>query len=118
MKCEEGNDFLLCIPYNYLKSLCSSNQLCISDEKELVTLFERYLEHREGLPLLPEEDPSKDWSHLTPEEKEAREKIAKEKADEEAKTKEADETAKKTAYDALNDLEKFNFDWAAKVEAI
>jgi hypothetical protein len=43
--------------------------LYISDEKFVVNLIEKYLEYREGLPLLDEENPLKDWSHLTEQEK-------------------------------------------------
>ena len=56
-------------------------------------LFERYLKIREKLPLLPEEDPANDWSHLTPEEKEGRNKAKDEKA---AATKLAKEEEEKT----------------------
>ena len=45
----------------------------------MLGLFERYLKLREKLPLLPEEDPSQDWTHLTAEEKEGRNKLKEEK---------------------------------------
>lgn len=57
-------------------------------------LFERYLKAREKLPLLPEEDPANDWSHLTPEEKEGRTKAKEEK---EAAAKAAKEEEEKAA---------------------
>lgn len=85
---EEETKFLLGLPFTYMQSLCSSNKLNISNEKSLVSLFEKYLAHRESLPLLKEEDPSQDWSNLTEEEKEARTKLQDEKKAEEEKAKE------------------------------
>ena len=76
-KSEEGLQFMLNIPYKYMKSICQSNSLTISNESELVTLFEKYLNHRESLPILKEEDPSLDWSHLNEEERKAREEHKK-----------------------------------------
>ena len=91
---EKGTSFLLSLPYEKMHSLCSKSSLCVTDEKELVTLFTKYLEHREALrPLLPEEDPWRDWSHLTEEEKEKRETAKKE---EEAKATTAKEEEEKT----------------------
>jgi hypothetical protein len=58
---DKGTSFLLSLPYDKMHSLCSKSSLCVTDEKELVTLFTKYLEHREALPLLPEEDPWLDW---------------------------------------------------------
>ena len=52
----------------------TSDDLAVSNEHDLVNLIEKYLGHRENLSLLPEEDPSLDWSHLTTEEKENRQK--------------------------------------------
>lgn len=82
-----------------MHSLTSKSSLCVSDEKELVTLFTKYIEHRDGIrPLLPEEDPKNDIEkYLTPEEVEGRKKAAEEakqaadaKKEEEAKAKEAE----------------------------
>jgi hypothetical protein len=87
---EKGTSFLLSLPFEKMHSLCSKSSLCVTDEKELVTLFTKYLEHREVIrPLLPEEDPAQDcWSHLTEEEKAKRETDKKE---EEAKATAAKE---------------------------
>ena len=60
------------LPVERIKALCSSNKLCITSELALLDLFEKYLKKRDDLPLLPEEDPSRDWSHLNETEKEAR----------------------------------------------
>ena len=115
---EEGTKFLLNLPFTYMKSICSSNKLTIKDEKALVGLFEKYLAHRDSLPLLKEEDPSQDWTHLTQEEKDARTKAQEEKKAEEAKAKEDAEKASQDAYNALDDLGKANADWAKKVEIV
>ena len=78
-------------------------------------LIESYIHHRDELPLLAEEDPSKDWSHLREDEKAKRleeekkaEEEAKKKNDEEEK-KEADEFAK------LDDLGKIQSKWRKRV---
>jgi hypothetical protein len=58
-----------------MHSLCSKSSLCVSDEKQLVTLFTKYIDHRDSIrPLLAEEDPKLDWTHLSPEEVEGRKK--------------------------------------------
>ena len=102
-----------------MHSLCSKSSLCVSDEKELVTLFTKYLEHREALrPLLPEEDPWRDWSHLTDEEKEKR-TLAKEEEEKKATTaKEEEEKTKQAAYDVLEPLGKANKKWEYEVDAV
>lgn len=115
---EKGTSFLLSLPYDKMHSLCNKSSLCVTDERELVTLFTKYLEHREALPLLPEEDAWLDWKMngkdsknaqlidqvLSEEEKEKR-KAAKEAEDaEKQKEKDEKETAKKAAYDALEPL--------------
>jgi hypothetical protein len=71
---EEGSAFLLTLPHAYLKSICESDGLYITDERSLVTLFDKFLNHRNSLPLLKEEDPSQDWSHLNEIEIEGRKK--------------------------------------------
>lgn len=49
------------LPFDKMYSLCSKSSLCVTDEGELVTLFTKYLAHRDALPLLAEEDPMRDW---------------------------------------------------------
>lgn len=82
----EGTAFLLNLPFEQMRNICESNSLNITNEMLLVQLFEKYLNHREKLPLLPEEDPALDWSHLNADERKARED-AKAAADAEAATK-------------------------------
>jgi len=118
LKSEEGSKFLLGLPFSYMKSICQSNKLCISDEKQLVGLFEKYLAHRESLPLLKEEDPANDWTHLTEEEKEGRKKAQEEKETAEKAAKDEEEKQKEADYNALDDLGKANADWAKKVEVV
>lgn len=57
LETDDSSAFLLSLPFKYLRSLCDSNKLNISNEKVLLELFEKYLKFREPLPLLPEEIP-------------------------------------------------------------
>ena len=68
--------------------MCSADNLSIQSENVVVNLIEDYLKHRESLPLLKEEDPSKDISNLTEEEKEARKTAEEAKKEEEKAAKE------------------------------
>lgn len=99
-----------------MTSLVKNNNLCIADEGVLVPLFERYLKHRESLPLLAEEDKSKDVSNLTEEELKARTEAQTKAKEEETKAKEDEVKAKADAYTALSILEKHNHDWAKHVD--
>jgi hypothetical protein len=92
--------------------------LNIHNENVLVQLFEKYLKHRETLPILPEEDPMNDTTHLTPEEVKARGEAKAAVQEEEKKQKEEETKAKEDAYNALDDLHKANKDWEIKVEAV
>ena len=65
---------ILDFPFCCVMKIFTSDDLAVSNEHDLVNLIEKYLGHRENLSLLPEEDPSLDWSHLTTEEKENRQK--------------------------------------------
>ena len=96
---DEGTAFMLNLPIDYIRNICDSNALNISDEMLLVRLFEKYFSHRDGLPLLKEEDPSQDWSILNEEERKARDE-AKATADTEASAKV--EEVKKAKEDAYN----------------
>ena len=90
-----------------MHSLCSKSSLCVTDERELVTLFTKYLEHREALPPLPEDDPMRlIEDQLTTAEKETR-KTDKDAADVLVKAK-TDEVAaaKKAEFEALQPLGK------------
>jgi|TARA_B110001450_G_C17521949_1_gene440961 hypothetical protein len=60
---EAGTAFLLSLPYDKMHALCSKSSLCVTDEGELVTLFGKYLDHRDAevKTKLPEEDPEVDW---------------------------------------------------------
>lgn len=107
---------MLNLPFSNFRNVCDSNGLNITDEMMLISLFEKYLDHRESLPILPEEDPKRDWSILTEEELKKRnddKEIAdKAKNDE----KEAKVKAKEEEYNKLEEHEKFNADWDVKVE--
>lgn len=82
----------------------------------MVDLIEGYLKHREGLPLLDEENPLKDWSNLTQEEKDKR--LAEEAKLKEEEKKKKDEEEKKQAdeFAKLDDLGKIQHKWRKKVE--
>ena len=118
LKTDKGTSFLLGLPFERMHSLCSKSSLCISDEQKLVTLFTKYIEHRDAIrPLLPEEDPKSDIEkYLTPEEIEGRKKAKEEakvaadaKKDEEAKAKEAE-------FAALDPLGQENMKWHRETE--
>jgi len=101
-----------------LKEFCESDKLEITNEKLLLDLFERYLKHRDHLPLLADENPANDWSHLTPEEKEGRTK-AKDEKEAAAKTaKEEEEKNALAAYEALDAVAKISANYAKKVEEV
>ena len=78
LKNERFYEHILDLPFEYVKNIFSSDDLALSNEHDLVSLIEKYLAHREKLPKLPEEDPSLDWSMLTTEEKENRQKLKEE----------------------------------------
>lgn len=72
LKDENFNRHMLDLPFDYVKNIFASDDLAVSNEHDLVELISKYLNHRDKLPLLPEEDPSLDWSMLTDAEKEGR----------------------------------------------
>lgn len=82
---------MLDLPFEYVKNIFSSDDLAVSNEHDLVDVINKYLAHREKLPLLPEEDPSLDWSMLNEAEKENRQK-AKEEETKVQEAKVAEET--------------------------
>ena len=65
---EKGLQFLRDLPAEAFKSICEADNLYIEDEKIVVDLISGYLKHREGLPILDEDNPMKNWSNLTEEE--------------------------------------------------
>ena len=103
---EKGIDFLMDLPVDSFKELCSADNLYIEQEKIVVDLIERYLKHREGLPLLDEENPMKDWSNLTEEERKKRQEEEGKKAEEAKKAKEEEEKKEADKFNALDELGK------------
>jgi len=91
LKDENFNRHMLDLPFEYVKNIFSSDDLAVSNEHDLVDVINKYLAHREKLPLLPEEDPSLDWSMLNEAEKENRQK-AKEEETKVQEAKVAEET--------------------------
>ena len=114
----EGSQFIKNLPVNYFKSLCSSDSLYISEEKFVANLIEKYIEHRSHLPLLDEENPMKDWSHLTEVEKNNRKEEEKKAAEEEGKKNAEEEKKQLDAYNALDELGKIKFDWKKKLDTV
>jgi hypothetical protein len=118
LKDENFYRHILDAPFENVKNIFSSDDLAISNEYDLVSLIEKYLAHRDKLPLLAAENPSLDWSMLTEAEKEARQK-AKEEEEKAGEAKKAEETkAADDAYNALDELGKINADWAKKVSKV
>jgi hypothetical protein len=92
--------------------------LYIKEEKFVVHLIEKYIQHREGLPLLDEEDPLKDLSHLTEQEKVHRKEEEKKKDEEEKKRHDEEEKKATDAYTALDELGKIKHDWSKKISLV
>lgn len=109
---------MLELPFKALEEFAKNDKLELTNEMDLLKLFERYLKIREKLPLLPDEDPANDWSNLTPEEKEGRNKLKEEKATLAKTAKEEEEKTAQAAYDALDPMGKINADWSKKVDAV
>ena len=110
---------MLDLPYRYLISLCKADALNMKEEKDLLTFFETYLKHRDACSPLPEEDPELlTWHLLTEEEKENRNKDKEEKKKEEEEKKAQVEADEKAAYDAKDDIGKWNADWAKKTKTV
>jgi len=115
---DKGMQFLMDLPENAFRSLCSADNLYITDEQIVVDLIVKYLKYRDDLPILDEDNPMKNWTNLTEEEKkkreeeEAKQKEEEKKKHEEEEKKEADEFAK------LDDLGKIQHTWNKKVQEI
>ena len=111
---EKGLQFIKDLPVDAFKAICQADNLYIQDEKVVVDLIQEYLKHREGLPILDEENPMKDWSNLTEDEKTKRKEEEGKKAEEEKKK--GEEEAKKEAdeYAKLEDLGKIQANWNKK----
>lgn len=100
------------------KSFCEADNLYILDEKIVVDLIAGYLQHRDHLPLLDEENPLKDWSHLTEEERKKREEEEAKKVEEEKKKNEEEEKKQADEYAKLDEVGKIQANWNKKVDAI
>ena len=115
-KDEKGVTFLQELPAEAFRSVCEANNLYIQDEKIVVDLITGYLKHREGLPILDEDNPMKDWSNLTEEEKKKREEEEGKKQEEEKKKKEEEEKKQADDFAKLDDLGKIQATWNKKVD--
>ena len=107
--------FLLKLPWACLKTILSDNKLNIEEEKVLVPLLEKFLDHRKDLPLPKEDDPKLKTDNLTQVELEARAKLA----EEEKKVKDADDDAKAKDNEAARNAlttEQERIDWDQRKE--
>ena len=91
--------------------MLQSDDLHVIDERIILELVEAYLLHRNALPLLPEEDPAKDWSMLTAEERKQREEQQQKEAEEKKTKHDEEEKAKNDAFAALDDAGKIQSRW-------
>lgn len=64
--------FLLKLPWQNLKSILDDNKLNIREEKTLIPLLEKFLDHRKDLPVPSEDDPKLKTDNLTQAELDAR----------------------------------------------
>lgn len=103
---DQGSNFLKDLPADNFTSLCTADNLFIENENIVVSLIEDYIKHREGLPLLAEEVPKKDYSILTEEEKKKREEEEKKKNEEEKKKTDEEEKKQGEEFAKLDDLGK------------
>lgn len=84
-KQKNGQDLLNDLPFESVLPILQNDDLNVRAEIDIASIVIAYLTHRNKLPLLDEEDPSKKWDNLTPEEKKNREEIKK-KEEEDKKT--------------------------------
>lgn len=103
---QKGIEFLRDLPYEAFREICDSDSLYILDEKIVVELIIDYLKHRDTLPLLDEEDPMKNLSNLTKEERDKRAEEEKKRQEEEKKKEEEEKKAEETKFAALDELGK------------
>ena len=103
---KNGADFLNDLPFDCFFQLISDPELNISEEIQAVKIIDRYLNHRKTLPLLEEEDPAKDYTHLTEEEKKHREETKAKSKEEETKKVEEEKKKKEDDFNKLDPLGK------------
>ena len=106
----DGTHFLNKLPYEYFHSICDSDDLGVDDEQTVLSAVEAYIAHRNLIqPVLDEEDPSKDMTFLTEEERARREEEQK-RTEEEAKGRAAEEEQKRQeALAQLDEAGKIQF---------
>lgn len=115
---EKGLQFLRDLPADAFTSICQADNLYILDEKIVVDLITSYLKHRDGLPILDEENPMKDWSNLTEEEKKKRQEEEDKKREEEKKKNDEEEKKQADEYAKLDELGKIQANWNKKVNEV
>ena len=100
------------MPFNEFYEIIQSNELNTKAEIEVVNLIDGYITHKNKFPILPEEDPANDWSHLTEEEKKKREEDKKTQVEAKAKAVADEEAKKQEEYAKLDAEGKMNHDIA------
>lgn len=115
-KSEEGMEFFSVLPFEPFLKLIRSNDINIESENVVVKLVDTYLNRRKGLPLLAEEDPKNDWTHLTEEEKAAREEAKKNTEDEKNQAEEEAKAKKQEEFESKNDVQKVQTQIHDKIE--
>ena len=108
------------LPWDCLEVICKDDRLNIKEEKILVGLFEKFVDHRKDLPL-PDEDNLKVTftDNLTEKEKEDRAALKKEEAkkkEEEKVAKDKEEADKRAALPS--EEAKIDFDMRKAVEKL
>ena len=105
-KQDKGLQFLMDLPEKAFRSLLSSDTLYITDEQIVVDLIVKYLKNRDMLPILDEDNPMKNWTNLTEEERKKREEEDAKAKEEEAKKKEEENKKEAEEFAKLDDLGK------------
>lgn len=73
-KTKTGSEFLNKLPFEELNALIRDENLNVNNEIEVVKIIKSFIDERKTIvPLLEDEDPAKDLSHLTEEERKNRE---------------------------------------------
>jgi DNA-directed RNA polymerase len=106
------------LPEKAFRSLLSSDTLYITDEQIVVDLIVKYLKNRDMLPILDEDNPMKNWTNLTEEERKKREEEEAKAKEEETKKKEEEEKKDADEFAKLDDLGKIQHTWNKKVQEI
>jgi len=99
------------MPFDAFLEFISHDDIEVKTEQEVVKMVQKYMQKRNTVqPLLPEEDPVNDLSHLTEEEKKKREESKAKQDEEENKKKEEEKKARDEKLAKLDELGKMQFE--------